>query len=59
MTNINKQTAPKETTEKYDKMQAQMRLMGALNDGRRSGAEEDWIFSEDVRTHFRTRVNTK
>ena len=57
MTNINKQTAPKETTEKYDKMQAQMHLMNALNDGRKSGEKEGWISSENVRTHFRARVN--
>lgn len=57
MTNINKQISSKETAEKYDKMQAQMHLMNALNDERKSGEKEGWISSENVRTHFRARVN--
>ena len=40
-------------------IQAQLRLMWELAEGRRSGEEEGWISSEDVRNHFRTRVNAK
>ena len=58
MPNIDKQIAQNETAETYDKIQAQIRLMSALNDGRRSG-EEGWISSEDVRNHFRARANAK
>lgn len=58
MPNIDKQIAQNETAETYDKIQAQIRLMSALNDGRRSG-EEGWISSEAVRKHFRIRANTK
>ena len=45
--------------EKYDRMQAQLRLMCELSEGRRSGEEEGWISSEDVRSHFRDRANAK
>ena len=40
-------------------MQAQHRLMCELDEGRKSGEEEGWIPSEDVREHFRVRVNAK
>lgn len=59
MPNIDKQIAQNETAETYDKIQAQIRLMSALNDGRISGEEEGWISSEAVRKHFRIRANTK
>ena len=45
--------------EKYDRMQAQLRRMCELSEGRRSGEEEGWISSEDVRSHFRDRANAK
>ena len=45
--------------EKYDRMRAQLRLMCELSEGRRSGEEEGWISSEDVRSHFRDRANAK
>lgn len=45
--------------EKYDRMEAQLRLMCELAEGRRSGEEEGWITSEDVRNHFRARANAK
>ena len=40
-------------------IQAQLRLMCELAEGRRSGEEEGWISSEDVRNHFRARANAK
>ena len=43
--------------EKYNRMQAQLRRMCELSEGRRSGEEEGWISSEDVRSHFRDRAN--
>jgi len=49
----------RERAEKYDWMQAQLRLMCELAEGRRSGEEEGWISSEDVRNHFRARANAK
>ena len=49
----------REKAEKYDRMQAQLRLMCELAEGRRSGEEEGWISSEDVRSHFRVRANAK
>ena len=33
--------------------------MCELAEGRRSGEEEGWISSEDVRNHFRARANAK
>ena len=57
--NIDEQEEQREKAEKYDQMQAQLRLMCELAEGRRSGEEEGWISSEDVRNHFRTRANAK
>lgn len=37
--------------------QAQLRLMWELAEGRRSGEEEGWISSDEVRNHFKTRAN--
>lgn len=54
-----KNVAKENKAEKYDRMQAQLRLMCELAEGRRSGEEEGWISSEDVRNHFRTRANAK
>lgn len=42
-----------EQREKYDQMRAQLCLMCELAEGRRSGEEEGWISSNDVRKHFR------
>lgn len=41
------------------KMQAQLRLMCELAEGRRSGEEEGWISSDDVRNHFKARANAE
>lgn len=57
--NIDEQQEQREKAEKYDRMQAQLRLMCELTEGRRSGEEEGWISSEDVRNHFRARANAK
>ncbi len=57
--NIDEQEEQSEKAEKYDQMRAQLRLMCELNEGRRSGEEEGWISSEDVRDHFRARANVK
>lgn len=57
--NIDEQEEQREKAEKYDRMQAQLRLMCELAEGRRSGEEEGWISSEDVRNHFRDRANAK
>ena len=45
--NIDEQEEQREKAEKYDRMQAQLRLMCELAEGRRSGEEEGWISSED------------
>lgn len=57
--NIDEQEEQREKAEKYDRMQAQLRLMCKLTEGRRSGEEEGWISSEDVRKHFRARSNAR
>ena len=57
--NIDEQQEQREKAEKYDRMQAQLRLMCELTEGRRSGEEEGWISSEDVRNPFRARANAK
>ena len=46
-----------EQTKKYDRIEAQLRF--ELAEGRRSGEEEGWISSKDVRNHFKARVNTR
>lgn len=38
-------------------IQAQLCLMCELAEGRRSGEEDGWISSDDVRNHFKTRAN--
>lgn len=46
-----------EQAKKYDRIEAQLRF--ELAEGRRSGEEEGWISSKDVRNHFKARVNTR
>jgi len=41
----------------YEKTQATLRLMNELAKGRRSGEQEGWISSDDMRAHFKCRVN--
>ena len=57
--NIDEQEEQREKAERCDRMQAQLRLMCELAEGRRSGEEEGWISSEAVRNHFRARANAK
>lgn len=38
--------------EEFEKTKAMLRLMCELNDGRRSGDEEGYLSSEDVRKHL-------
>ena len=38
--------------EEFEKTKAMLRLMCELNDGRRSGEEDGYISSDDVRAHF-------
>ena len=41
----------------YEKTEATLRLMSALAKGRKSGETEGWLSTEEMREHFRTRVN--
>ncbi len=56
---IEEQEEQKEKAQKYDKMAAQLKLMCELNAGRKSGEEEGWISTGDVRSHFRERANVQ
>lgn len=53
--NIDEHEEQEEKAGKYDIMKAQLRLMCELTEGRRSGEEEGWISSADVRKHFEAR----
>ena len=46
-------------TKKYDRIEAQLRLMYEFAEGRRSGEEGGWISSKDVRNYLKVRANTK
>ena len=41
----------------YENTQATLRLMNELAKGRRSGEQEGWISSDDMRAHFRARAD--
>lgn len=41
----------------YEKLQAEIVLVSELNKGRRSGEENGWLSSDDVRSHFREKRN--
>lgn len=41
----------------YEKLQAEIALVSELNKGRRSGEENGWLSSDDVRSHFREKRN--
>lgn len=56
---IDEQEEQHEKAEKYDLMKAQLMLMCELSEGRKSGEEEGWVSSEDVRNHFLSRTNAK
>lgn len=39
--------------EEYEKVKAQLRLMCELQAGKKSGEEDGWLSSDEVRSHFR------
>ncbi len=41
----------------YEQTQAKLKLMQELAKGRRSGEQEGWLSSDDMRAHFRARSN--
>lgn len=41
--------------EEYEKTKAALRLMCELESGRKSGEENGWLSSEDVRAHFKAK----
>ncbi len=41
----------------YEKTQASLRLINELSKGRKSGETEGWLSPEEIRAHFRGRVN--
>lgn len=41
----------------YEKTQATIKLMGELAKGRKSGEENEWISHEDIRAHFKEKIN--
>lgn len=41
----------------YDKNKATLTLMNELAKGKKSGEEKEWISSEDVRSHFKLKMN--
>lgn len=43
----------------YEKTQATIRLLNELAQGRKSGEQEGWLTSEDMRAHFRARADEK
>lgn len=56
---MKEQEEQQEKARKYDKLEAQLKLMCELTAGRKSGEEEGWISAEDVRNHFRERANVQ
>lgn len=43
--------------QEYERTQATLRLMNELAKGKKSGEEEGWLSSDDVRAHFRAKLN--
>ncbi len=43
--------------EDYEKMRATLILMQNLAKGRKSGEEKGWLSSNEVRAHFKAKVN--
>lgn len=41
----------------YEKTKATLELMSELTKGKKSGEERGWLTSDDVRAHFRAKVN--
>ena len=45
--------------EDYEKTQATLMLMNELEKGRKSGEKQGWLSTDDVRAHFRAKMNEK
>jgi hypothetical protein len=43
--------------EEFEKAKAMIRLLSELNDGKRSGEEDGYISSDEVRSYFRKKRN--
>lgn len=43
----------------YEETRATLKLMGELAKGKKSGEENGWLSSSDVRAHFRAKTNEK
>ena len=43
----------------YEKTQATLKLMDELAKGKKSGEENGWLSSSDVKVHFKTKANEK
>ncbi|MCD8340662.1 MAG: type II toxin-antitoxin system prevent-host-death family antitoxin [Clostridiales bacterium] len=43
--------------EDYERGTATLKLVNELSRGRRSGEQEGWLSSEDVREHFKVKVD--
>ena len=39
--------------QEYERLQAQVKLINELNQGRRSGEDDGWLSADEVRRHFR------
>lgn len=48
--------APQSADDPQAILQAQLLLLQALEEGRKSGEEDGWISAEDVRKHFAARA---
>lgn len=48
--------APQSADDQQAVKQAQLLLLQALEEGRKSGEEDGWISAEDVRKHFAARA---
>ncbi len=42
--------------DEFEKTKAMLRLMCELNEGRRAGEEEGYVSAEDIRKHFRGKI---
>ncbi len=42
--------------DEFEKTKAMLRLMCELNEGRRTGEEEGYVSAEDIRKHFRGKI---
>lgn len=45
--------------EEYEKTKAALHLMCELENGRKSGEENGWISTSDIKAHFKAKLNEK